>query len=91
MKSPTSYADLLHITPKHLNRVSNEVLDKTATQIITDRVLLEAKRLLASRKYTVSEVANELGYIDYSYFSRVFKKNLGMSPKGFYKEYEMSV
>lgn len=91
MKSPTGYAELLHITPKHLNRVSNEILDKTATQIITDRVLLEAKRLLASRKYTVSEVASELGYIDYSYFSRLFKKSLSISPKEFYKEYEVPV
>lgn len=87
IKSPAHYAALLHITPKHLNRVSNEILGKTATQIITDRIILEAKRLLASRKYAVSQVADELGYEDYSYFSRLFKKHQGVSPRQFYEGY----
>ncbi|MCE7993020.1 MAG: helix-turn-helix domain-containing protein [Roseivirga sp.] len=87
IKSPAQYAERLHITPKHLNRVSNEILGKTATQIIADRVILEAKRLLASRKYAVSQVADELGYEDYSYFSRLFKKHQGLSPRQFYEDY----
>ncbi len=87
IKSPAQYAALLHLTPKHLNRVSNKILGKTATQIITDRIILEAKRLLASRKYAVSQVADELGYEDYSYFSRLFKKHQGLSPRQFYEEY----
>lgn len=87
IKSPAEYADRLNITPKHLNRVSNEILGKTATQVITDRIILEAKRLLASRKYTISQVAAELGYEDYSYFSRLFKKHQGLSPRAFCEEY----
>jgi AraC-like DNA-binding protein len=87
VKSPAAYAELLNITPKHLNRVSNEILDKTATEIITERVLLEAKKLLVSGNYNISEVANELGYIDYSYFTRLFKKNLGLSPREFMQTY----
>ncbi|GAB5527681.1 MAG: helix-turn-helix transcriptional regulator [Roseivirga sp.] len=87
IKSPAQYAELLHITPKHLNRVSNEILGKTATQVITDRVILEAKRLLASRAYSVSQIADELGYEDYSYFSRLFKKHQGVSPREFYVSY----
>lgn len=90
IKSPAEYADLLHITPKHLNRVSNEILGKTATQIITDRIVLEAKRLLATRNYTVSEVADALGYTDYSYFSRLFKKHQGVSPRQFFEGYLLS-
>lgn len=87
IKSPAQYADLLNITPKHLNRVSKGILGKTATQVIMDRIILEAKRLLASRKYTISQVADELGYEDYSYFSRLFKKHQGVSPKAFFEGY----
>lgn len=72
-KGPSYYADQLNITLKHLNRICNHVLGTSVSQVITARVLLEAKRLLMFRDLSIAEVANQLGYSDYSYFSRLFK------------------
>lgn len=82
-KTPSFYASQLHITLKHLNRVCNEILKKTTTEVITDRIILEAKRMLMDKKMTVNEIATELGYDDYSYFTRLFKKNTSMTPTDF--------
>jgi AraC family transcriptional regulator, transcriptional activator of pobA len=82
-KAPSFYASHLHITLKHLNRICNEILKKTTTQVITDRIILEAKRMLMNKKRTVNEIALALGFDDYSYFVRLFKKNAGMTPTAF--------
>lgn len=82
-KSPSFYADKLNITLKHLNRICNEILQKTATEVITDRVILEIKRMLTDKQLAVNEVASAVGYDDYSYFSRMFKKQTGFSPTAF--------
>ena len=82
-KGPSFYASQLHITLKHLNRICNEILKKTTTQVITDRIILEAKRMLMDKKRTVSEIATELGFDDYSYFVRLFKKHTSMTPTVF--------
>jgi len=82
-KSPSFYADKLNITLKHLNRICNEILEKTATEVIMDRVILEIKRMLIDKQLAVNEVASAVGYDDYSYFSRFFKKNTGYSPTAF--------
>lgn len=82
-KSPSFYADKLNITLKHLNRICNEILQKTATEVIMDRAILEIKRMLTDKQLAVSEVASAVGYDDYSYFSRVFKKQTGLSPTEF--------
>jgi len=82
-KLPSFYASKLNITLKHLNRISNEILGKTATEVIANRVILEAKRMLSDKNLSVNEVAYTLGYDDYSYFARVFKKQTGLSPTAF--------
>tara|TARA_R110000868_G_scaffold94345_4_gene260366 strand:- start:4136 stop:4999 length:864 start_codon:yes stop_codon:yes gene_type:complete len=82
-KAASFYADALNISLKHLNRICNEMLKKTTTQVITDRVILEAKRMLMNKNLSISEIATKLGYDDYSYFVRLFKKNTAMTPKGF--------
>lgn len=82
-KSPSFYADKLNITLKHLNRICNEILQKTATEVIMNRVILETKRMLTDKQLAVNEVASAVGYDDYSYFSRVFKKQTGFSPTRF--------
>jgi AraC family transcriptional activator of pobA len=82
-KLPSFYAEKLNITLKHLNRICNEILQKTATEVITDRVILEIKRMLMDKQLAVNEVAFKVGYEDYSYFSRFFKKQTGMSPTEF--------
>jgi len=82
-KLPSFYASKLSITLKHLNRISNEILGKTATEVISNRVILEAKRMLSDKNLSVNEVADALGFDDYSYFARVFKKQTGLSPTAF--------
>ena len=82
-KLPSFYAEKLNITLKHLNRICNEILQKTATEVITDRVVLEIKRMLINKQLAVNEVASAIGYEDYSYFSRIFKKQTGVSPTAF--------
>jgi AraC-like DNA-binding protein len=82
-KAPSFYASQLTITLKHLNRICNEMLQKTTTEVITDRIILEAKRMLMDKKFTVNEIATELGFDVYSYFTRLFKKNTGMTPTNF--------
>jgi AraC family transcriptional activator of pobA len=87
-KSPKYYADLLNISSRHLNRIAKELVGKTATYLITERVFLEAKRLLLHVDITVAQVADGLGYGDYSYFSRLFKKTCGVTPSMFVSAYK---
>ncbi|RBN50377.1 helix-turn-helix domain-containing protein [Flavobacterium psychrolimnae] len=82
-KAPFFYASQLNITLKHLNRICNEMLQRTTTEVITARIILEAKRMLMDKKFTVNEIATELGFDDYSYFTRLFKKHTGMTPTDF--------
>jgi AraC-like DNA-binding protein len=74
------YAGLLNITPHHLNHIAKEITGKTATELIRARVVLEAKRLLTFSDNTVNEIAYSLGFEENSYFTRVFKKEVGLSP-----------
>ena len=82
-KSPSFYASKMNITLKHLNRICKTILNKTATELITKRVFLEAKRLLINKDKSISQVADELNFDNYSYFSKLFKKENGISPKDF--------
>ena len=86
-KSPTAYAELLHITLRHLNRLTQHTLGKSPTQLITERTLLEAKRLMVHGNLSLTEIAYALGFEDYAYFSRLFKKWTGVSPTEFAKGY----
>jgi AraC family transcriptional activator of pobA len=63
--------------------MSKEYFQKTLTELISDRVIIEAKRQLYLSGKSVKEVAFELGFADEFYFSRFFKKNTGVSPVTF--------
>ena len=84
-KSPSFYASKMNITLKHLNRICKTILNKTATELITERVILEAKRLLINQNKSISQIADELNYENYSYFAKLFKKETGNSPSEFRK------
>ncbi|SHJ06812.1 AraC-type DNA-binding protein [Arenibacter nanhaiticus] len=86
-KSPAFYADLLNITPKHLNRITQTTLGKTTVALITDRVLLEAKRMLVYSNDSFTNIARHLGYEDYAYFSKLFKQKTGLTPSQFKNTY----
>ena len=85
IKLPKEYADLLYVTPNHLNTLCRELMGKTAGDLIRERILLEAKRLLTNAGMTITEIAYDLNFQDNSYFNRFFKKNIGTTPDEFRK------
>jgi YesN/AraC family two-component response regulator len=90
--TPKEYANLLNISPNALAKITKTHFNKTLTNLITERIVIEAKRELYLTDKTIKEVAYELGYDDEYYFSRFFKKNVSISPQmyretvGFAKE-----
>lgn len=84
---PKEYAELMFVTPNHLNALTNNVLGKSAGDLIRERVLLEAKRLLANSDLLISQIAETLNFEDNAYFTRFFKKYLGTTPEGFRASY----
>lgn len=87
VRLPKEYAELLYVTPNHLNALCQDLLGKTAGELIRDRVLLEAKRLLTNANTSVTEIAYELHFTDNSYFNRFFKKYAGCTPDEFRKSF----
>lgn len=83
LKFPREYAEILCVTPNHLNALCNELLGKSAGEIIRDRIVLEAKRLMINLDLSISEIAYELNFRDNSYFSKFFKKYAGITPEEF--------
>lgn len=79
--SASDYADLLHITPKALAKITKNHFNKTLTHLISERIIIEAKRELYLTNKAVKEIAYELGYEDEHYFSRFFKNNAAVSPQ----------
>lgn len=85
LKLPKHYAALLYITPNHLNAVCNDFLQTSAGNLIRNRILLEAKRLLINLDLRIGEIADELNFTDQSYFIKFFKKYEGVTPEKFRK------
>ncbi len=79
--SASEYANMLAITPKALTRLTRIHFNKTLTDLISERIIIEAKRELYLTNKTIKEIAYELGYNDEYYFSRFFKKNADISPQ----------
>lgn len=85
-KSAFQYAERMNLTTKHLNRITQTVVQKTVSEIITERTILEAKRMLIYLDESLVDIAFRLGYEEYSYFVRVFRKKTGQTPSSFIKE-----
>ncbi len=75
------YADLLHISPNHLNKCVKIATGQTARDLLDEMLLLEARVLLAQTELSVSEIAYRMGNQDPSNFSRFFKTKMGMTPR----------
>lgn len=82
-KRPAAYAAKLNISVSYLNECVKNTTGFAVSHHIQQRVVLEAKRLLYHADKSVKEIAFELGYEDYPYFSRLFTKICGMSAKAF--------
>ncbi|MBE7177604.1 MAG: helix-turn-helix domain-containing protein [Mucilaginibacter polytrichastri] len=86
LRHPKAYAGELYITPNHLNALCRDMLGKPAGEVIRERVVLEAKRLLVNRELSVAGIGYTLGFKDNSYFTRFFRKQTGSTPEQFRKD-----
>ena len=80
------YANQLHVTPDHLNRIIKSTIGKTAKEYIQSRIITEAKRLLYFSKLSNKEIGFELSFNEPANFSAFFKKCTGLSPSNFQKK-----
>jgi len=87
LKAVSDYAKLICISEKRLNQATIKVLGKTPKEIINDRILLEAKRLLVHTNLSIKETGQQLGFEDPAYFVRYFKKNAETTPVEFRENY----
>ena len=86
-RAPSFYAKRLNITVAYLNEAVNAVLGTSVSRHIQDEIVLQAKRQLVYTTASVKEIAQVLGFADYSYFTRLFTKVTGVSPTLFRKNY----
>jgi AraC family transcriptional activator of pobA len=77
------YAQALGVTPDHLSRICRNLRKQSALQLLHDRLMLEARRLLAYTALPVAQVAQELGYADAAYFSKFFGRYAGNTPSAY--------
>lgn len=87
IKLPKDYASLLNITPNHLNFICKQQIDLSAGEIIRNRIILEAKRLLVNFDLSIAAIAEKMNYFDTSNFVKFFKKYTGFTPEAFRKQY----
>ncbi|PKQ44532.1 helix-turn-helix domain-containing protein [Confluentibacter flavum] len=88
MRSPLTieeYALKLGITQMHLNRVCHAVVGESALKVVQSFMINEAKKYLLNTSYSISEIAYFLNFNDPAYFSRLFKKLVGVPPGEFRK------
>ena len=85
LKQVSQYATLLNLSTYQLNAITKSTIDKTASELINEQIILEAKRFLLATTNQVKDIADHLGYEDISYFIRFFKKQTGHSPEAFRK------
>ncbi len=83
----TEYADMLAVSPNHLNKCVKNTTGKSAQDLLNEMILLEAKVLLKQTDMQISEIAYKLSQQNHSDFSRFFKTKTGMTPKE-YKQQE---
>ncbi|GGB01376.1 helix-turn-helix domain-containing protein [Puia dinghuensis] len=84
--SVTDYAELLSVAPKTLSKRLNRLGVPQPNDVIKDRILLEAKRLLIYSPLSIKEIAYDLGYDDPAYFNRLFTSKVGRTPAAFKKQ-----
>ena len=82
-KSVGNYAEQLRVTEKRLNQATSKILDKSPKQMIDERIMLEAKRLLAHTRESVKEIGFALGFDEPTNFIKYFRKHHSSTPVEF--------
>jgi AraC-like DNA-binding protein len=77
----SDYAHLMNLTPKSLSNLFARYFNKSPLKVITERIVLEGKRLLDFSDKNINEIAYNLGFEEASHFSKFFKTQVGLSPK----------
>ncbi|WP_373356767.1 helix-turn-helix domain-containing protein [Pseudoroseicyclus sp. CXY001] len=80
------FARALGVTPTHLTRCVRRTCGKSAHDLLTDRILYEARRQLSETRRPVAEIAAALGFSSPAYFSRAFHAAVGVSPSRFRRQ-----
>jgi AraC family transcriptional regulator, transcriptional activator of pobA len=83
LRTIAEFANKLNTHPNHLNALCKEILGNTASELLHDSTLLQAKSLLLNSDYSMKEIAYQLGYDEPNYFFRFFKKHIGVTPSEF--------
>ncbi|NML44015.1 helix-turn-helix domain-containing protein [Ramlibacter sp. G-1-2-2] len=82
-QSLSFYADSLGVSSDHLSRTCRRVAGQSAQELLHERVMLEARRLLAYTPAPVAQIAEQLGYADPAYFSKFFARCVGDTPSAY--------
>lgn len=82
-KQVSQYTEWMNLSSYQLNEITKSSVGKTASDLINEQIILEAKRYLLATSNQVKDIADLLGYEDNSYFIRFFKKHVGYSPEAF--------
>jgi AraC-like DNA-binding protein len=82
------YAAVMNITPNHLNNICKQNAGRTASDLIQERLILEAKRLLIYSMKSAKEISFELNFDSPSHFNKFFKNKTSETPAGFVKTYD---
>jgi AraC-like DNA-binding protein len=91
LHKPSDYAALLAMTPDNFSKRSTRYFKKTPSQLIQERIILEAKKQLHLTRKSIKEIAWNLKFQDEFYFSRVFKKFTNASPQAFRDQTGISI
>lgn len=79
------YADKLSVTPKYLSAAVKKQTGRSASEWIAETIVLEAKVLLQNKSLTVSQISNQLNFVDQSVFGKFFRANTGVAPVDYRK------
>ena len=90
-KQVSKYAEMLNLTVYQLNAITKGLLNKNASELINEYIILESKRNLLATSNLVSQIAYNLGFEDTSYFIRFFKKHTGYTPEIFRQQKNSNV
>ncbi|MDW4548751.1 AraC family transcriptional regulator [Defluviimonas sp. D31] len=82
-KGVAAYASELGVTPTHLTRVCNQTCGRSASDLLHDRVIYEARVLLSETRLPIGHISETLGFASAAYFTRAFQHRTGKTPSAF--------